>query len=67
LEVAEKALAKERVARQVADQALQASQETGAALTRDLQSICASADAIKEELSAKLPTLDELVIWEHEA
>jgi Asp-tRNA(Asn)/Glu-tRNA(Gln) amidotransferase B subunit len=67
LEAANKALAKERATRQVADQALQASQEMGSALTRDLQYARAFADVLKEELSAKSMTLDELVIQEREA
>jgi hypothetical protein len=66
LEVANKALSKERATRQVADQALRASQETGSALTRDLQSAQAYAIMLKEELSAKSVTLDELVIQERE-
>jgi hypothetical protein len=66
LEVANKALSKERATRQVADQALRASQETGSALTRDLQSAQAYAIMLKEELSAKSMTLDELVIQERE-
>jgi hypothetical protein len=56
-----------RFARQVADQALQASKETCVALTWDLQSVCASVDANKQELSAKSATLDEVVMCEHEA
>jgi hypothetical protein len=66
LEVANKTLSKERATRQVADQALRASQETGSALTRDLQSAQAYAIMLKEELSAKSVTLDELVIQERE-
>jgi hypothetical protein len=66
LEVANKALSKERATGQVADQALRASQEMGSALTRDLQSAQAYAIMLKEELSAKSVTLDELVIQERE-
>jgi hypothetical protein len=39
----------------------------GSALTRDLQYARAFADVLKEELSAKSMTLDELVIQEREA
>jgi hypothetical protein len=67
LEVAEKALVEERVARWVADQTLRATHEAGSALTQDLQSVEASTDILKSELSAKSATLDELVIREHEA
>jgi hypothetical protein len=65
LEAAEKALAEERAAQQVTDQALQASKETCAALTRDLQYVCASVDAIK--LCAKSATLDEVAMRGREA
>jgi hypothetical protein len=50
----------------VANEALQASQEAGSALTRDLQYVWASADVLQDELFAKLATLDELVIQERE-
>jgi hypothetical protein len=50
----------------VANEALQASQEAGSALTRDLQYVRASADVLQDELFAKLATLDELVIQERE-
>jgi chromosome segregation ATPase len=42
-------------------------QTTSAALTRDLESVRASVDAIKEELSTKSATLDEVVMHEREA
>jgi septal ring factor EnvC (AmiA/AmiB activator) len=67
LETVEKALAEERVARQVVDQALQASQETGDALTQDLQSAQASITATREKLSSKSVALNELVVQEREA
>jgi hypothetical protein len=67
LEAANKALTEERAARQVANQALHASQETSSAMTRDLQSVRALADVLKEELSAKSAALDESVDWECEA
>jgi hypothetical protein len=67
LEAVKKALAEERTAQQVADQALQAPKEIGAAQTQDLQSVRALVDAIKEELSSKLVTLDEVVMCEREA
>jgi hypothetical protein len=66
-EVANKVLVTEKAARQVADQALWASQGTSTALTQDLQSAQASAHILKEELSAKSATLVELVIREQEA
>jgi hypothetical protein len=66
-EVANKVLVTEKAARQVADQALWASQGTSTALTRDLQSARASTHILKEELSAKSATLVELVIREQEA
>jgi septal ring factor EnvC (AmiA/AmiB activator) len=67
VEAAEKALAEEKAAHQVVDQALQTSQEAGSTLTRDLQFARASTNALKEEFSAKSTTLDELVIRESEA
>jgi hypothetical protein len=81
LEVAKKALAEEKAARQianqslpkeraaqlVADQSLQASQEASATLTRVLQSAQASIVATKEKLSSKSVALDESVIRESEA
>jgi hypothetical protein len=41
--------------------------EESAALTWDVQSIWASADILKEELTTMLVALDELVVWECEA
>jgi hypothetical protein len=50
LETTNKALAKERDAQQVIDLALWAFQETGSALTQDLQFAHASSDILKGEL-----------------
>jgi hypothetical protein len=49
LEATNKALAEERASRQVADQALRASQESRSALAQDLQYVWASTDILKEE------------------
>jgi hypothetical protein len=78
LEAANKAFAEEKASRQVVDQA---SQESRYALNRDLQSVWASADILKEELeaahasattareelSSKSAALDDLVDQEREA
>jgi hypothetical protein len=57
---------RERAARQVADQTLQASQETNAPVNWDLQSAQASITGTREKLSSKAATLDEMVIRERE-
>jgi hypothetical protein len=81
LEVAKKALAEERAARQIVDQSLaeervaqlitdqslQASQEANVALTQDLQSTQAFVIATREKLSSKSTALDESVIRECKA
>jgi uncharacterized protein YoxC len=54
LDAAEKELVEERAAQQVTT------------LTRDMQFVHASVDAIKEELSTKSATLDEVVMREHD-
>jgi hypothetical protein len=78
LEAPNKALAEERSYRQVTDWALQAAQESNAALTRDLQVVQAStttltkeleatrtsATTANQELSSKSNALEELVIPE---
>jgi hypothetical protein len=56
----------ERAARQVADQTLQASQETNAPMNWDLQSAQASITGTREKLSSKAAALDEMVIRERE-
>jgi chromosome segregation ATPase len=78
LEAPNKALAEERSYRQVTDWALQAAQESNAALTRDLQVVQASTTTLtkeleatrtsaataNQELSSKSDALEELVIPE---
>jgi hypothetical protein len=59
-------LAEEKAARQSADQSLQASEETKAALNQDLLSKHASPTATEEMLPSISSALDHVVIKERE-
>jgi hypothetical protein len=54
LEATEKAMAKERSARQIVDQGLRATQDSTTALNRDLQATQDYVDVLNRELSSKV-------------
>jgi chromosome segregation ATPase len=67
LEAANKALAKEKKARQAGDQELQTAQESNAALNQELRAAQDFVAIANQELSSKVAAIDELFLREEAA